>query len=127
MSREIFYFNKKIAENKEQNQAVKGIVPAFKNILEGNLQPPYLVHGPPGTGKSATLKEEMQQVLKLLPEGKKILIAAPSTTAVDLLATGLLEDGETKILWWYGLQRDIATIPESLNCIPISVTLMRRM
>jgi superfamily I DNA and/or RNA helicase len=46
------------------------------------------VHGPPGTGKTTTLVEA---ILQLIKAGEKILVSAPSNTAVDNIAKGLAE------------------------------------
>jgi ATP-dependent RNA/DNA helicase IGHMBP2 len=46
-----------------------------------------IVHGPPGTGKTTTLIEAIVQLVKT---GEKILVSAPSNTAVDNIAKGLL-------------------------------------
>lgn len=53
-----------------------------------------IVHGPPGTGKTTTLVEAIVQLIKL---GEKVLVAAPSNTAVDNIAKALLAYG-VKIL-----------------------------
>jgi len=49
-----------------------------------------IVHGPPGTGKTTTLIEAIVQLVK---QGEKVLVAAPSNTAVDNIAKGLLQQG----------------------------------
>jgi ATP-dependent RNA/DNA helicase IGHMBP2 len=49
-----------------------------------------LVHGPPGTGKTTTLIEAIVQLVKI---GEKVLVAAPSNTAVDNIAIGLIAQG----------------------------------
>jgi len=49
-----------------------------------------IVHGPPGTGKTTTLIEAVVQLIKA---GEKVLIAAPSNTAVDNIAKGLITKG----------------------------------
>lgn len=49
-----------------------------------------IVHGPPGTGKTTTLVEAIGQLVK---GGKKIAVSAPSNTAVDHLAKGLIRAG----------------------------------
>lgn len=46
----------------------------------------FLIHGPPGTGKTKTLSEVCRQ---LSLRGKKILICSPSNTGVDNLIAGI--------------------------------------
>ena len=61
------------------------------SILNGTSLPhPYVLFGPPGTGKTVTLVESIKQVWKNKKKSR-ILVAAPSNTAVDLLASRLLE------------------------------------
>jgi helicase MOV-10 len=51
------WVNKLIAENPQQRQAVQ-------NIINGTSLPaPYLLFGPPGTGKTVTLVEAIKQVI----------------------------------------------------------------
>lgn len=47
-----------------------------------------IVHGPPGTGKTTTLVEAIVQLIKA---GQKVLVSAPSNTAVDHIAAGLIK------------------------------------
>jgi helicase MOV-10 len=66
----------------------------------------YIVFGPPGTGKTLTLVEAILQVLKLAEKGQrvKILAAAPSDPAADILATRLAQElGTDRMLrlCWY--------------------------
>ncbi|MBL7732416.1 MAG: AAA family ATPase [Chitinophagaceae bacterium] len=49
-----------------------------------------ILHGPPGTGKTTTLVEAIWQLVK---RGEKVLVSAPSNTAVDNIAKGLLQQG----------------------------------
>ena len=49
-----------------------------------------IVHGPPGTGKTTTLIEAIVQLVKA---GEKVLVSAPSNTAVDNIAKGLIAQG----------------------------------
>jgi len=49
-----------------------------------------IVHGPPGTGKTTTLAEG---ILQLIERGGKILVTAPSNTAVDNLSSRLVAAG----------------------------------
>ncbi|CAN5599859.1 hypothetical protein BH11BAC5_BH11BAC5_37030 [soil metagenome] len=67
--------------NESQQNAVKAIV-QNENIT--------IVHGPPGTGKTTTLIEAIVQMIKA---GEKVLVSAPSNTAVDNIAKGLIAQG----------------------------------
>jgi ATP-dependent RNA/DNA helicase IGHMBP2 len=71
--------------NESQQQAVTAIT-QNENIV--------IVHGPPGTGKTTTVVEG---ILQLIKAGEKILASAPSNTAVDNIARGLILQG-VKIL-----------------------------
>jgi len=50
----------------------------------------FLIHGPPGTGKTTTLVELVRQAVK---KGQQVLVTAPSNLAVDHLALGLFRCG----------------------------------
>ncbi|EJD54693.1 P-loop containing nucleoside triphosphate hydrolase protein [Auricularia subglabra TFB-10046 SS5] len=78
--------NRRIAQNRPQREAIA-------NIL--SLQPgsaPFVVFGPPGTGKTVTIVEAMRQ-LTLKDPSTKILTCAPSNSAADLLAERLIGEG----------------------------------
>ena len=47
-----------------------------------------IIHGPPGTGKTTTLLEGIHQ---LILKGEKLLVSAPTNTAVDNVARGLID------------------------------------
>ena len=72
----LFFNNKNL--NQSQQQAVAAITQNEKITI---------VHGPPGTGKTTTLVEAIVQLVKA---GEKILVSAPSNTAVDNIAKGLI-------------------------------------
>ena len=65
--------------NDSQQQAVKAILQNEDIII---------VHGPPGTGKTTTL---IEAIVKLIKNGEKVLVSAPSNTAVDNIAKGLIQ------------------------------------
>ncbi|RKR83736.1 putative DNA helicase [Mucilaginibacter gracilis] len=68
--------------NQSQQTAVQKIVSA---------QELAVVHGPPGTGKTTTL---VQAIKSLIRNGeKRVLVVAPSNTAVDLLSEKLAAEG----------------------------------
>ena len=64
--------------------------PSQINAIEAILDQPLItvLHGPPGTGKTTTLVEAIYQKVKLK---EKILVAAPSNNAVDLIVEKLSE------------------------------------
>jgi superfamily I DNA and/or RNA helicase len=57
-----------------------------KNILKSNDF--YIVHGPPGTGKTTVIIESVNELVNL---GEKILLSASSNLAVDLLTEKTVE------------------------------------
>lgn len=66
---------------------------AISNILSAECRPaPYIIFGPPGTGKTVTLIEAILQLYKLQPR-YKILVCANSNSSVDLCASLLKESG----------------------------------
>ena len=71
--------NKKL--NESQQQAVSAIT---------QNEHMTIVHGPPGTGKTTTL---IEAIIHLIKNGEKVLVSAPSNTAVDNIAKGLLQQG----------------------------------
>jgi superfamily I DNA and/or RNA helicase len=71
--------------NKDLNESQKIAIAA---IVDNDQL--TVVHGPPGTGKTTTLIEAIRQ---LVARGEKVLVSAPSNTAVDHLAEGLISKG----------------------------------
>ena len=62
---------------------------AVEKILAANEL--AIVHGPPGTGKTTTLVQAIKALIKR--EQQKVLVVAPSNTAVDLLSEKIAEEG----------------------------------
>ncbi|XP_039956870.1 putative helicase MOV-10 [Bactrocera tryoni] len=76
--------NRQISENPEQLQAVKQIVGG------ANPYAPYIVVGPPGTGKTTTIVEAILQLYINRPKCH-ILITASTNSACDTIALKLCE------------------------------------
>lgn len=64
-------------------------VAAVEKIVSANEL--AIVHGPPGTGKTTTLIQAIKTLIK--QDHQKILVVAPSNTAVDLLSEKLHDEG----------------------------------
>ena len=80
-----FKFNTSIyAKNNQLNESQ---LKAVQAVIENDDL--VIVHGPPGTGKTTTIIESIVQLVKL---GKRVLVSAPSNTAVDNVAKGLLNN-----------------------------------
>lgn len=67
--------------NASQQEAVRDVLRA-KDVL--------IVHGPPGTGKTTTLVEAIDEVLRREPQ---VMVCAQSNTAVDWISKQLMDRG----------------------------------
>lgn len=91
---------------------------AIVNALRGELRPmPYIISGPPGTGKTSTLVELVLQVAKH-NYGAHILICTPSNSAANIILQKLLEtrqlikDHLIRIIGYQVMENE--SIPEEL-------------
>ena len=104
-------YNQEVAANPEQRAAVQAIVSGLSGPA------PYIVFGPPGTGKTVTLVEAIKQVWLHHPEAH-ILATAPSNTATDLLAERLAEDIPiAEMIRLHANSRPRASVPSSIQNI----------
>ncbi|KNC87454.1 hypothetical protein SARC_00436 [Sphaeroforma arctica JP610] len=90
--------------NTEQREAATGIA----DCCEGDV---YLVHGPPGTGKTTAVISATRLVIS---SGQKVLLCAPSHAAADVLVQRLAEcvpNPRETILRLYPYQRDYSNVP----------------
>nr|CBN80761.1 Putative helicase mov-10-A [Dicentrarchus labrax] len=101
-------FNRQLENNPQQQAAVQ-------RIIAGSSKPaPHLVFGPPGTGKTITLVEAMNQVSRADPSAH-ILACAPSNSACDLLCERLMVHMERhQVYRLYASSRDPNTVPKDL-------------
>ncbi|KAF6757614.1 RNA helicase [Ephemerocybe angulata] len=103
------YYNPLIGSNERQSLAVKSIA----NLPEGSA--PFIVFGPPGTGKTVTIVEAIRQILKASPSAR-ILACAPSNSAADLIAERLASSLSPQDLFrMYAPSRSKETVPDALT------------
>ncbi|XP_029676373.1 helicase MOV-10-like [Formica exsecta] len=106
---DIKWINTNIKKNKEQKQAVR-------MILSKTAYPaPYIIFGPPGTGKTATLVETISQIVKHYPM-KNILVCATSNAAVDEITKRLIGNVPANIVYrMYAPSRPWGNIDEQIR------------
>ncbi|KAF9440154.1 hypothetical protein P691DRAFT_783172, partial [Macrolepiota fuliginosa MF-IS2] len=102
-------FNKLISTNPAQLQAVTSIVLAVPGSL------PFVIFGPPGTGKTITVVEAIAQLVWKDPN-TRILACAPSNSAADIIASrlsGIL--GPDQLFRMYAPSRGEGQVPDNLK------------
>ncbi|KAH9948070.1 P-loop containing nucleoside triphosphate hydrolase protein, partial [Amylocystis lapponica] len=99
--------NPLLASNPEQLQAVRSIL----RMRQGAA--PFIIFGPPGTGKTVTVVEAIRQVLLSQPNAC-ILACAPSNSAADILAQWLMDLGTDHLFRFYTVSRGRIQVPPEL-------------
>ncbi|KAJ3508690.1 hypothetical protein NLJ89_g5619 [Agrocybe chaxingu] len=102
-------YNKLIANNQPQLQAVISAV----SLAPGS--PPFVVFGPPGTGKTITVVEAILQIVVGNPQAR-VLACAPSNSAADLIASRLrAELNADELFRFYAPSRFKDQVPDDLR------------
>ncbi|XP_013921851.1 PREDICTED: putative helicase MOV-10 [Thamnophis sirtalis] len=106
---ELCLYNSDLNKNEEQKEAVR-------QVVAGTSRPaPYLIFGPPGTGKTVTMVEAIKQVLRCI-KGAHVLACAPSNSASDLLCQHLMKHVDKRNIYRMNASsRDYRTIPEDIK------------
>ncbi|KIY47324.1 P-loop containing nucleoside triphosphate hydrolase protein [Fistulina hepatica ATCC 64428] len=108
--------NSHIRSNERQLQAVQSIL----HLPKGSL--PFVVFGPPGTGKTVTIVESILQLV-CQSTGTRVMACAPSNSAADLIATRLKAalPPAAALFRYYAPSRNKNDTPDALeNCICVS-------
>lgn len=91
------------------------------NILEQTSYPhPYILFGPPGTGKTKTLVEAIMQLIHMESRRKHILVCATSNSACDEVVKRLITNGVgDKVFRIFAkrMEEEIAEIPPDVLAV----------
>jgi superfamily I DNA/RNA helicase len=88
---------------------------AVSSIARHQFLVPYLISGPPGTGKTRTVVETVLQILRVQPEAC-ILLCAPSNPATDTLVLRLKNHLTPDQMFRLNDQsRNLAGVPNSMR------------
>ncbi|KAK0191970.1 RNA helicase [Armillaria mellea] len=107
MLEELSPLNRDIGRNREQLETVAAIL----NQPRGSV--PFIVFGPPGTGKTVTIVEAIEQLLKRDPN-TRILACTPSNSAADLITQKLMHLGPTAVFRMNAMTRKFGDLPKTL-------------
>ncbi|KAL8713790.1 MAG: hypothetical protein Q9220_002317 [cf. Caloplaca sp. 1 TL-2023] len=95
--------------NHEQKKAIDGVL----TRVYGSI--PFLINGPPGTGKTKTIVEIVTQMAFDSNNEGAILLCAPSDSAADTLAIRLRDHLEPKVMFRLNdFSRTFAEVPQEI-------------
>lgn len=102
-------FDRSLETNQEQYDAVQQIVTGMSRPA------PYIIFGPPGTGKTVTVVEAIKQVVTCIKDSH-VLACAPSNSASDLLCQRLLKHLDKGSIYRINaISRDYRQVPEEIK------------
>uniref|UniRef100_A0A8C0H7L7 RNA helicase n=1 Tax=Chelonoidis abingdonii TaxID=106734 RepID=A0A8C0H7L7_CHEAB len=102
-------FDRSLETNQEQYDAVQQIVTGMSRPA------PYIIFGPPGTGKTVTVVEAIKQVVTCIKDSH-VLACAPSNSASDLLCQRLLKHLDKGSVYRINANsRDYRQVPEEIK------------
>lgn len=91
-------YNPLIRKNEQQVIAIENIIK--RSFGRNGNRAPYIVFGPPGTGKTVTIIEAIRQIFRRTGNSK-VLICAPTNAACDNIAEKLVDYFTTEELLRY--------------------------
>ncbi|KAL8704339.1 MAG: hypothetical protein Q9201_002490 [Fulgogasparrea decipioides] len=95
--------------NHEQKKAVDGVLTKYYGSV------PFLINGPPGTGKTKTMVETVMQMTFDADNEGAILLCAPSDSAADTLTLRLRKHLDPKVMFRLNdFSRTFAEVPEEI-------------
>ncbi|KAI5120592.1 hypothetical protein M0805_008070, partial [Coniferiporia weirii] len=100
-------FNRDISSNAPQLRAVATIL----HLPLGSI--PFIVFGPPGTGKTITIVETIRQIVHTNPDAR-VLACAPSNSAADIIAERLSYLGEKDLIRLIAPSRKKASVSKKV-------------
>ncbi|KAG8954846.1 hypothetical protein FRC04_010329 [Tulasnella sp. 424] len=101
-------FDLRVRSNPPQMQAATAIA----RLPSGTI--PFIIFGPPGTGKTVTIVEAIRQILAWNPAAR-ILACAPSNNAADIIADRLRDSLSITQLFRLNAPSRVKTVPRSLE------------
>ncbi|KAG8972234.1 hypothetical protein FRB90_010274, partial [Tulasnella sp. 427] len=101
-------FDRRIRSNAPQLQAVT----AISRLPRGSI--PFIIFGPPGTGKTVTVVEAIRRILARSPEAR-ILACAPSNNAADIIADRLRDTLSHTELFRLNAPSRVKDLPRNLE------------
>ncbi|SJL11598.1 uncharacterized protein ARMOST_15004 [Armillaria ostoyae] len=106
--KELIPLNRSLGGNPAQLEAVAAIVHQPRGSV------PFILFGPPGTGKTVTIVEAMGQLLQRDPDAR-ILACTPSNKAGDLIVQKLMYLGPSGVFRLNSMSRKYPDLPTSLR------------
>jgi helicase MOV-10 len=80
------------------------------------LHAPYVLFGPPGTGKTVTIVEYIIQAVRLTGGTKHVLVCAASNEAANVIARRLQQSlSRHEMMRLYAISRNVSEVPASLR------------
>jgi len=105
----------RVEPHPDLNEKQRKFLGAALQLASCRNEPPLLLWGPPGTGKTTTLVHTIAAILRKQPSAK-VLVTAPSNPASDLICEKLAQNGvrSSEMLRLVALMRDSRHVAPSV-------------